>query len=135
MTAPHASTVAADLLTPHFEQIDVRATDFMAGKSTPGLAYAVVLNGEVIHHGGRGVARVNSAGEEPTPGPDTVFRIASMTKSFVAAAILILRDRGALRLDDSVDAHIPELCGQDLDRKSTRLNSSHEWISRMPSSA
>ena len=24
---------------------------------------------------------------------------------------------------------------QDLDRKSTRLNSSHEWISRMPSSA
>ena len=27
------------------------------------------------------------------------------------------------------------LAGVDLDRKSTRLNSSHEWISRMPSSA
>ena len=29
------------------------------------------------------------------------------------------------------NAHLPEL----IDRKSTRLNSSHEWISRMPSSA
>ena len=25
--------------------------------------------------------------------------------------------------------------GYEVDRKSTRLNSSHEWISRMPSSA
>ena len=28
-----------------------------------------------------------------------------------------------------------EVISEDLDRKSTRLNSSHEWISRMPSSA
>ena len=40
------------------------------------------------------------------------------------------------RLDLSqpfVDARLPD--GSRLDRKSTRLNSSHEWISRMPSSA
>ena len=30
---------------------------------------------------------------------------------------------------------IVEIIKQELDRKSTRLNSSHEWISRMPSSA
>ena len=31
---------------------------------------------------------------------DDVFRIASMTKSFTASAVLLLRDRGLLRLDD-----------------------------------
>ena len=30
---------------------------------------------------------------------------------------------------------ILEICAKEEDRKSTRLNSSHEWISRMPSSA
>ncbi len=39
----------------------------------------------------------------------TLFRIASMTKSFVACAILILRDRGLLKLSDHVSLHVPEL--------------------------
>jgi CubicO group peptidase (beta-lactamase class C family) len=48
---------------------------------------------------------------EPVPTADTVFRIASMTKSFTAAAVLILRDRGRVRLDDPVAFHVPELAG------------------------
>lgn len=39
----------------------------------------------------------------------TVYRIASMTKSFSAAATLLLRDEGVLRLDDPVASHAPEL--------------------------
>lgn len=39
----------------------------------------------------------------------TVYRIASMTKSFSAAATLLLRDAGALRLDDPIGLHAPEL--------------------------
>ncbi len=39
----------------------------------------------------------------------TVYRIASMTKSFSAAATLLLRDDGVLRLDDPIDRHAPEL--------------------------
>jgi CubicO group peptidase (beta-lactamase class C family) len=42
------------------------------------------------------------------PTEHTVFRIASMTKSFTAASILILRDRGLLRLDDVVADRAPE---------------------------
>jgi CubicO group peptidase (beta-lactamase class C family) len=41
----------------------------------------------------------------------TVFRIASMTKSFTAAAVLQLRDAGKLALDDPVERHVPELRG------------------------
>ena len=34
-----------------------------------------------------------------------------------------------------VNSKVNQILGDGLDRKSTRLNSSHEWISRMPSSA
>ena len=40
--------------------------------------------------------------------PDTVFRIASMTKSFTALSILKLRDAGKLSLEDPVAKWIPE---------------------------
>src|SRR3546814_4067686 len=74
--------------------------------------------------------------------PDSLFRIASMTKAFTALAILKLRDDGKLRLDDLAEQHIPEMKGwtyptkdsprirvrdllQHVDRKSTRTNSRH----------
>jgi CubicO group peptidase (beta-lactamase class C family) len=43
--------------------------------------------------------------------PNTVFRIASMTKSFTAATVLSLRDDGVLSLDDRVASAVPELAG------------------------
>src|SRR3546814_11689820 len=43
--------------------------------------------------------------------PDSLFRIASMTKAFTALAILKLRDDGKLRLDDLAEQHIPEMKG------------------------
>ena len=42
---------------------------------------------------------------------DTVFRIASMTKSFTAMSILKLRDEGKLSLDDPAEQYVPELKG------------------------
>ena len=56
-------------------------------------------------------ARARSATARPLPDADTVFRIASMTKCFTAATILLLRDEGRLRLDDPVRRHVPELAG------------------------
>src|SRR4249919_4307005 len=47
---------------------------------------------------------------EPTPvGRDSIFRISSMTKPIVAVAALILVEEYSLRLDDPVDALLPEL--------------------------
>ena len=60
--------------------------------------------------GGRLVAAggVGDPGDGAGP-PDerTLFRIASMTKSFTAAAVLRLRDAGRLALDDPAAAHVP----------------------------
>ncbi len=74
----------------------------------PGLAAGVVVDGELVWSRGYGVRDLASKGPVDA---DTVFRIASLTKSFTAAAVLQLRDAGKLRLDDAVAAHLPELAG------------------------
>lgn len=69
----------------------------------PGIAYGVIQGGRLVHAGGRGCLTVGG----PVPGERTIFRIASMTKSFTAAMILMLRDEGTLRLDDPLVEHLP----------------------------
>ncbi|HSB87262.1 MAG TPA: serine hydrolase domain-containing protein, partial [Ilumatobacteraceae bacterium] len=66
------------------------------------IAWGVVHAGELVMNG------AVAAEPDPLPTEKTVFRIASMTKSFTAAAIMILRDRGELRLDDVVAEIAPE---------------------------
>jgi CubicO group peptidase (beta-lactamase class C family) len=73
----------------------------------PGLAYGIVIDGELVHAAGLGERRLGG----PPPDARTVFRIASMTKSFTASAILSLRDEGALRLDDLAEEYVTELRG------------------------
>jgi len=46
--------------------------------------------------------------------PDTLFRIASMTKPVTAVGIMILADEGKLAVDDPVEKHLPEFRGQQL---------------------
>jgi CubicO group peptidase (beta-lactamase class C family) len=72
---------------------------------TPSISAAAVGNGEVIWQEALGLADV-PAGTEATP--DTQYRIGSITKTFTAAAVLQLRDAGALDLDDPLSRHVPE---------------------------
>jgi len=94
----------------HRDRSDLRAVEglmheFWVGGGQPGIAYGVIAGGELIHGAGLGVRRLDG----PAPDVDTVFRIASMTKSFTAAAVLLLRDQGVLRLDDEVAEYVPEV--------------------------
>ena len=85
---------------------------FWARGGQPGLAYGVVEGGRLVHAGGRGLAALPgspAAAAGRVPDADTVFRIASMTKSFTAAAVLLLRDEAALALDDEAVRYVPEL--------------------------
>lgn len=88
------------------QRVDELADRSFASWHVPGLAYGVILGGELIHSRGLGTLRV---GEDATPTASSVFRIASMTKSFTAAAVLALRDDGALALDDLAEEYVPEL--------------------------
>ena len=73
-------------------------------RGIPGLSIAVVHDQEIVWSRGFGVADLTTKAPV-TPG--TVFRIASITKTFTATAVMLLRDRGKLRLDDPVSAHLP----------------------------
>ena len=66
----------------------------------------IVIDGELAHTGVTGYRDVPS--KAPVT-PDSVFRIASMTKSFTAIAILKLRDEGKLSLDDPAEQYVPEM--------------------------
>ena len=93
--------------TADFEAVDTLAGSYQREGGQPGLAYGIVAGGRLVHAGGLGQRRLGG----PRPDADTVFRIASMTKSFTASAVLALRDDGALALDDLAEEYVPELRG------------------------
>lgn len=78
----------------------------MAAMHAPGLSWGVVIDGEIVATEGIGEQR---AGSGVPLTPDSVFRIASMTKSVTALAILKLRDAGRLALDDPASKYVPAL--------------------------
>lgn len=87
--------------------IDAAFDRWQANAHAPGVVYGVVRNGEIIHLRATGVRTVDGAAVTP----DTLFRIASMSKAFTALAILKLRDEGRLSLDAPAETYVPELAG------------------------
>jgi CubicO group peptidase (beta-lactamase class C family) len=93
-------------LATAYAGIDGLLTEFTRSAHVPGAAWGIVIDGELAHAGSAGVRDVGSGAPVDA---DTVFRIASMTKSFTAMAILKLRDEGKLSLDDPAERYVPEL--------------------------
>jgi CubicO group peptidase (beta-lactamase class C family) len=100
MPAPHDAVAE---LAPRFESAVAR---FVKEQRLPGAAAGVVVGDRLVWSGGHGFADVT--GRRP-PDARTLYRIASITKTFTATAVLQLRDEGGLDLDDPVVAHLPEL--------------------------
>ena len=95
-------------LASAFPEIDRLVAAFMERTHVPGAAWGIVIDGELAHIG---VAGHRELATKAPVTRDSVFRIASMTKSFTAMAILKLRDEGKLSLDDLAERHVPELKG------------------------
>ncbi len=88
------------------ERIDeVLRTDLAAAQCT-GAAVIVMEGDEVLYEAYLGRADVEL--DVPVTA-DSVFAIASMTKAFTAAAILLLDQDGVLSLSDSIGEHLPEV--------------------------
>jgi CubicO group peptidase (beta-lactamase class C family) len=74
----------------------------------PGLAIGLVVDGDLVWSKGYGVRDLTT--KAPVDA-DTIFRIASVTKSFTGMALLQLRDAGKVSLDDPAEKVLPELAG------------------------
>ncbi len=71
----------------------------------PSVAAGVVRRGQLVWADARGTVDGREGGIPANP--DTQYRIGSITKTFVAVAVMRLRDAGRLDLDDRFDDHVP----------------------------
>jgi D-alanyl-D-alanine-carboxypeptidase/D-alanyl-D-alanine-endopeptidase len=86
--------------------LDPLFVTLMRENQIPGLVYGVVVDGKLVHVHAFGVQDTKTK----TPvTPESVFRIASMSKNFTALAVLKLRDEGKLSLDAPAERYIPEV--------------------------
>ncbi|MEM1412827.1 MAG: serine hydrolase domain-containing protein [Pseudomonadota bacterium] len=114
LTATLIATLAAGLpLTvaaqadagPAPEAIDAVFADYDSTQ-VPGCSLGIYRDGAMHYARGYGMANLEY---DIALGPDSVFRLASVAKQFMAAAIALLDEAGELDLDDDVRKYFPDL--------------------------
>ena len=108
---------ASDWLPELTEKLRRQAADLVAQHDLPGAVVGLVSGSDPDNAlawsygfgwgGGPSQADPAASGSRALDA-DTLFRVASITKTFTATAIVQLRDRGKLRLDDPLVKHVPE---------------------------
>ena len=86
------------------QQFEAMAQELVANQRVPGLAMAIVQNGQVMSARGYGITDVRAA--EPVDA-HTVFRLASLSKSFAGTITGLLVSEGALRWDSKLTDYMP----------------------------
>jgi CubicO group peptidase (beta-lactamase class C family) len=104
------SGVGSEPIAPFVPELDRLATEAMDGWKVPGLALAVVQNGEVALVRAYGLRDVEAGLKVTT---DTQFLIGSITKSFTATGLALLVDEGRLDWEKPVRDYLPEFRLQD----------------------
>jgi CubicO group peptidase (beta-lactamase class C family) len=105
-----ASTcILAQSAAPAAENVSAKLDEIfrkMDSTVTPGCALSVMKDGKIVYERGYGMADLD---HNVPITPMTVFHVASMSKQFTAASIVMLAQEGKLSLDDPVRKYIPEL--------------------------
>ena len=102
-------------------RLEASAATYIKDNRLPGAAVGVVHGDRLAWWAGIGFADI--ASRRP-PELTTLYRIASITKTFTGTAIMRLRDAGKLRLDDPIGRHLPEVA--HLEDVTIRRLLSHE---------
>jgi CubicO group peptidase (beta-lactamase class C family) len=105
-TATFADPERKQKLAAAFPEIEKLFKAAIERVQMPGAVMGIIIDGELVWVKATGVRETS---DNSPVTPDTVFRIASMTKSFTAVAILKLRDEGKLSLDDPAARYVPAL--------------------------
>lgn len=105
----------AQLSPTRLTQIDTAVADEISNKRLPGAVVLVSRKGRILWRKAYGARAVEPMHEAMTA--DTVFDVASLTKVVATAtSIMILVERGKVRLNDPVSVYIPELKGEGRER-------------------
>jgi D-alanyl-D-alanine carboxypeptidase len=83
----------------HADKVDDLIRSEMSKQHIPGLSLAVVRDGEVIKAKGYGLANVEL---DVLAKPETVYKIASVSKQFIASGIMLLAADGMLNVEDKI---------------------------------
>lgn len=102
--------------------VDQKIKAFKEKGNLSSVSYALVFDGKIVHQNYQGVINQQTGKK---PDARSVYRIASMSKSFAGLAILHLRDAGKLQLDDPVARYIPELSGQKFSPDAPEITLRH----------
>lgn len=98
--APKPSTGVVD---PRLAPFDVLLSSFLNETNIPGAVLAVARNGKLVYARGFGYAdRADQSTVHNCVQPDSLFRLASLSKPITAVAVLQLIERGKLRLEERV---------------------------------
>ena len=97
--ATHSKIPVTGEPQPRLAKLDALMSSFMARNAIPGGVLAVSYRGRLVYERGFGFADLAKKRETK---PSALFRIASVSKSFTAVAVLQLVERGKLKLDDKV---------------------------------
>ncbi len=119
--------------------LDVRLARDQAGQRLPSVAAGLVRDGEILWSGGRGLV------DGQPPDANVQYRAGSITKTFVAASVLRLRDAGQLRLSDPIAGYLSDgaagaagsmTIGQLLSHSAgLRAETAGPWWERTPGSS
>ena len=99
-----ASMNAALAQSPLASRLAQLSQDFYASQKLPGLAVGVLIDSQVVYRAGFGSTRMG--GGQPIT-PSTLFHTASITKPFVATAVVQLSSAGKVDLDAPVTRYVP----------------------------
>ncbi|MDB5705343.1 MAG: serine hydrolase [Sphingomonas bacterium] len=90
-------------------QVDRIVADSLTATGTPSASVAVVRGGEIVFAKAYG----KQAEKMPVPHDEAPYQIASISKQFTAAAILLLAHEGKLSLDDKIIKYVPDITDGD----------------------
>ncbi|MCP4180368.1 MAG: beta-lactamase family protein [bacterium] len=90
---------------PELDQYIDNYIDSSIGENTPAYAVLIARDGEILYKKAFGYAEIENKVEAEA---NTIFRIGSITKQFVAAAILKLQEDGKLDVQDTLSKYIPD---------------------------
>jgi CubicO group peptidase (beta-lactamase class C family) len=105
---PMASPAAAGFDPARLKALSADLQDLVDRSQLAGVTTLAARKGKVFHFETRGLADVETGAPAR---PDTIWRIASMTKPVIGVAMMQLWEKGLWKLEDPVARHIPEFEG------------------------